>query len=85
MGRTAGSKNKKQKRRSEKLLVAKTMPPLYHTLPGEEFDNDKSQVYAWIKNQPDLIQWLWRQLGSATLLNALVLLTKKLRIEKERW
>lgn len=65
MGRTAGSKNKKQKRSSEKLLVAKTMPPLYHTLPGEEFDNDKSQVYAWIKNQPDLIQWLWRQLGSA--------------------
>lgn len=65
MGRTAGSKNKKQKRRSEKLLVAKTMPLLYHTLPGEEFDNDKSQVYAWIKNQPDLIHWLWRQLGSA--------------------
>lgn len=65
MGRTIGSKNKKQKRRSEKLFVAKTMPPLYHTLPGEEFDNDKSQVYAWIKNQPDLMEWLWRQLGSA--------------------
>lgn len=46
MGRTIGSKNKKQKRRSEKLFVAKTMPPLYHTLPGQEFDNDKSQVYA---------------------------------------
>nr|DAI73224.1 MAG TPA: Ig gamma-1 chain C region-like beta-sandwich, binding protein, IMMUNE [Caudoviricetes sp.] len=41
------------------------MPPLYHTLPGEEFDNDKSQVYAWIKNQPNLMEWLWRQLGSA--------------------
>ena len=65
MGRTIGSKNKKQKRRSEKLSVAKTMPPLYHTLPGEEFDNDKSQVYAWIKDQPDLMEWLWRQLGSA--------------------
>lgn len=62
MGRTPGSKNKKQKQVSKKLLVAKTMPPLYHTLPGEEFDNDKSQVYAWMKNQPDLMQWLWRQL-----------------------
>nr|DAQ61617.1 MAG TPA: hypothetical protein [Caudoviricetes sp.] len=65
MGRTPGSKNKKQKRRSEKLLVAKIMPPLYHTLPGEEFDSNRSQVYAWIKNQPDLMNWLWRQLGSA--------------------
>ena len=65
MGRTPGSKNKKQKRRSEKLLVAKTMPPLYHTLPGKEFDNDKSQVYVWIANQPDLMHWLWRQLESA--------------------
>ena len=64
MGRTPGSKNKKQKRRSEKLLVAKTMPPLYHTLPGEKFDSDRSQVYAWIKSQPDLMNWLWRQLGS---------------------
>nr|DAS24626.1 MAG TPA: hypothetical protein [Caudoviricetes sp.] len=65
MGRTLGSKNKKQKRRSEKLLVAKTMPPLYHTLPGEKFDGDRSQVYAWIKNQPDLMNWFWRQLASA--------------------
>lgn len=65
MGRTPGSKNKKQKRRSEKLLIAKTMPPLYHTLPGEKFDSDRSQVYAWIKNQPDLMNWFWRQLASA--------------------
>ena len=65
MGRTPGSKNKKQKRRSEKLLIAKTMPPLYHTLPGEKFDNDKSQVYAWIKSQPDLMNWFLRQLASA--------------------
>ncbi|MFM0761329.1 hypothetical protein P7J38_03320 [Streptococcus suis] len=65
MGRTPGAKNKNQKRRSEKLLVAKTMPHLYHTLPGQEFDNDKSQVYAWIKEQPDLMQWLWRQLHYA--------------------
>ncbi len=65
MGRTPGAKNKKPKRRSEKLLVAKKMPPLYHTLPGQEFDNDKSQVYEWIKEQPDLMNWLWRQLQSA--------------------
>lgn len=48
----------KRKKYTVKFDVAKTMPPLYHTLPGKEFDNDKSQVYKWIKEQPELIEYI---------------------------
>ena len=65
MGRTPRAKNKKTKKRSKELLVAKTMPPLYHTLPGQEFDVEKSQVYAWLSRQKDLLHWLLMQLNSA--------------------
>ena len=65
MGRTKGAKNKSPKKRSKKLLVAKKMPPLYHTLPGQDFEAEKSEVYKWIIEHPDLLRWLMEQLRSA--------------------
>lgn len=46
------------KRKSKLLHIGKNMPRLYHTLPNEEFDYDKSQVLKWISNQPDLLNYL---------------------------
>ena len=39
------------KRKPKLLDVGKSMPRLYHTLPNEEFDYDKSQVLKWIANK----------------------------------
>lgn len=30
------------------------MPPLRHTLPGEEFSSAKSEVLDWLCSQPEL-------------------------------
>ena len=46
------------KRKSKFLDVGKSMPRLYHTLPNEEFDYDKSQVLKWIASQPELLNYL---------------------------
>lgn len=65
MGRPLGSKNKKQKRRSQMLMSAQEMPPLYHTLPGQDYDGEKSQVLKWLGNNHDIQEWVMSQLKSA--------------------
>ena len=60
---------RKRKKYSVKFDVAKKMPPLYHTLPGQEFDVSKSQVFEWIKNQPEFLEYIrdtLRQAGCIT-------------------
>lgn len=49
---------KKKREQSKFLDVGKSMPTLYHTLPNEEFDYDKSQVLKWIAIQPELLTYL---------------------------
>ena len=47
------------KQKVSKLLdVVKKMPPLYHTLPGEEFDLSKSEVVQWLIRQPDILSYI---------------------------
>ncbi|HFU4369511.1 TPA: hypothetical protein ACGO9H_001556 [Streptococcus suis] len=65
MVRNLEAKNKKHKRRSKKLLVAKIMPPLYHTLPGQNFAYEKSQVLKWLADVPEIQDWVMEQLKSA--------------------
>lgn len=49
----------RRKREKSKFLdVGKQMPRLYHTLPNEEFDYEKSQVLKWLASQPDLLNYL---------------------------
>lgn len=49
----------KKKGKKPKLLeVGKSMPRLYHKIPNEDFDYDKSQVLKWISNQPELLNYL---------------------------
>lgn len=54
-----------KKRKKSKLLdIGKNMPRLYHTLPNEEFDYDKSQVLKWIASQPELLKYMHNKLSN---------------------
>lgn len=50
-------------RPSFKLNAAKKMPPLYHKLPGKEFDPAHSECFAWIARQPQMLQYLFDKLA----------------------
>lgn len=52
------------KKKSKFLDVGKNMPRLYHTLPNEEFDYDKSQVLKWIASQPELLKYMHNKLSN---------------------
>ena len=45
-----------KKPRSPKWEVAKTMPPLKHSLPGKEYDVTNSQAVDWLIHQPEIMQ-----------------------------
>lgn len=38
------------------LECARVMPPLRHSIPGEEYDISRSEAAAWIASRPDVIQ-----------------------------
>ena len=44
-----------KKRNIKYLDVLRKMPPLYHTLPGEEFSAEKSEVLQWILSDRDAL------------------------------
>lgn len=46
------------KRKSKYLDIAKKMPPLYHTIPGEDFDIAKSEVAKWLVSQPEILNYV---------------------------
>lgn len=46
------------KKRSKYLDVAKKMPPLYHTVPGEDFEISKSEVAQWLVSQPEILLYV---------------------------
>ena len=35
------------------------MPPLFHSLPGEEFDLSRSEVIRWLLHQPEIQRWIF--------------------------
>lgn len=48
-----------KKKINVRLSVARKMPPLYHSLPGENFDIFKSEVIKWLVSQPEILQYLF--------------------------
>ena len=56
---------RKKKTYSVNLDIGKKMPPLYHTLPGQDFWYSDSEVLKWIANQPTLLNWVKDQLRTA--------------------
>ena len=53
------------RKKSKLLEVGKEMPLLYHSFPDEPYDPTQSQVLEWISKQPELMEWIFRQLKSA--------------------
>lgn len=51
-----------------KLLTAANMPELYHTMPGKDFDPEKSEVLQWIAKQPALLLWLFETIRTKGLI-----------------
>lgn len=56
---------RKKKKYSVNLDAGKMMPPLYHTLPGQDFAYEKSEVLNWIAGQPKMLNFVRDQLNSA--------------------
>ena len=46
-------------------MLISQMPPLYHRLPGEEYQQDKSQVLAWTMQQLLLAEYIYDQAANA--------------------
>lgn len=63
---------KKRKRVSKELDIARRMPPLYHKLPGENFDINKSEVAKWLVNQPDIVNYVVNRIKAAGTSNPLI-------------
>lgn len=56
---------RKKKIYSVNLDIGKQMPPLYHTIPGQDFWYSESEVLKWIAKQPTLLNFVKDQLRSA--------------------
>lgn len=56
---------RRKKKYSVNLEIGKKMPPLYHTLPGQDFWYSNSEVLKWVANQPTLLNWVKDQLKTA--------------------
>ena len=54
-----------RRKRSKRLEVAKKMPELYHTLPGERYYPENSEVLEWLGEQHEMMEWLFEQLRNA--------------------
>lgn len=48
-----------KKKSKPKLRVARNMPPLHHTLPGEPYHYKKSEVLKWLSERPALIEQIF--------------------------
>ena len=52
-------------KRSKILKVAEKMPPLFHRLPNEEYDVQKSEVISWLIRQPEVMNYVWNNIKSS--------------------
>ena len=50
------------KRRSKLLDVARKMPTLKHSIPGQPFDIQKSEAVNWLIKQPEVLTYLWNHI-----------------------
>lgn len=56
---------KKNINRSQLLDMAKNMPPLRHSIPGQEFNIYDSEVIQWLINQPEALNYIWNNIKNS--------------------
>jgi len=49
---------------NELRSLLSTMPPLAHKLPGMDYDENRSEVVAWLLAQPGVKDWLFQRAAS---------------------
>ncbi|MBO0438950.1 hypothetical protein [Candidatus Enterococcus ikei] len=49
---------RRKRLRSKRLDDLKRMPALYHKMPNQDFDIEKSEVLKWLGAQKELLDWL---------------------------
>lgn len=47
------------KRRSEKLNIARNLPPSYHKFSDEPYNVKKSEVVNWLIQRPSILEYIW--------------------------
>ena len=56
------------KRRSNLIAVAKNMPKLHHSVNGEEFNIQHSEVIKWILQHDEAWEYIWNNIkGSGAI------------------
>ena len=51
--------------RSQLLELATNMPPLRHSIPGQEFSIYNSEVIRWLINQPEALNYIWNNIKNS--------------------
>ena len=51
--------NKRNGPKQRIVDAAKCMPPLYHKLPGQEYDIHKARTLWWLSKQPEVLTYIW--------------------------
>jgi hypothetical protein len=57
-----------KKQRSKKLIFAKNMPPLFHTLPGKLYNVRNSDVLKWLSERPALIEYIFENIKNKEII-----------------
>lgn len=57
-----------QKKRSKKLMFARTMPPLYHTQPGKEYNWQNSDVLKWLAARLALVEFIFETIKNKEII-----------------
>lgn len=57
--------NVSEKRIRQATIVARSMPPLLHRVPGEPFDITRSEVAQWLCSQPEIMQLVFDMVDSS--------------------
>lgn len=52
-----------KKAKDKRLLVAKEMPPLRKTIPGEAYSYHTDETLQWIAQRPGLLNYLFDKLN----------------------
>ena len=56
---------KYKKSNDKRLAIARSMPPLRRTQPGETYSVESDQVLQWISQQPELMLFLFDKLAAS--------------------
>lgn len=51
--------------RSKLLDAAKRMPKLRHSIPGQEFKIQNSEVVKWLISQPEILNYVWNNIKNS--------------------